>query len=122
MALVTPSEIADRLGRDLTEAEQRQVPLWIEDAEWSIQLRMGRLGVTAVDAETQRWVIAKAVAAMAQKPDNSTQVRVAVDDGSVSRSYASSTGQVSILDEWWDALGLTLPVSDGWSGGIAYRR
>jgi hypothetical protein len=31
-------------------------------------------------------------------------VAVSIDDGSVSRSYRSSRGRVTILDEWWDIL------------------
>ena len=123
MALVAPSEIADRLGRDLTEAEQRQVPLWIEDAEAAIERRMSRLGVSQVDVNDRVRVVQKAVTAMARRPDDATRVDVAVDDGRVGRTYSSSTGEVTIKDEWWDELGLAEPATDSsWSGSVAYGR
>lgn len=104
---VTPDDIAARLGRPLTSAEATQVPVWIGDAEWLISQRADRLGVT-VDPDVASRVVALAVTAMAQRPDDATQVDVAVDDGRVSRRYSSSTGRVAILDEWWAELGLSV--------------
>ena len=123
MSLVSIDQIEDRLGRPLTEAEQRQVPLWIEDAEASIEHRMQRLGVAEVDLAVMSRVVQKAVTAMAKRPDDATRVDIAVDDGRVGKTYSSSTGEVTIKDEWWDELGLTVPgVTTGWSGSIAYAR
>ena len=121
MSLVSPDQIEDRLGRPLTEAEQRQVPLWIEDAEAAIERRMSRLGVSQVDLNDRMRVVQKAVTAMAKRPDDATRVDIAVDDARVGKTYSSSTGEVTIKDEWWDELGLTVPgVTTGWSGSIAY--
>lgn len=123
MSLVSMKEIEDRLGRTLTDAEQRQVPLWIEDAEAAIERRMSRLGVTQVDLNDRARVVQKAVTAMAKRPDDATRVDIAVDDARVGKTYSSSTGEVTIKDEWWDELGLTEPgASTGWSGSIAYGR
>ena len=123
LSLVTIDQIEDRLGRPLTEAEQRQVPLWIEDAEAAIERRMSRLGVSQVDILDRVRVVQKAVTAMARRPDDATRVDIAVDDARVGKTYSSSTGEVTIKDEWWDELGLAEPVTDsGWSGSIAYGR
>ena len=123
LSLVTIDQIEDRLGRPLTGAEQRQVPLWIEDAEAAIERRMIRLGVSQVDINDRVRVVQKAVTAMAKRPDDATRVDIAVDDARVGRTYSSSTGEVTIKDEWWDELGLTEPgASTGWSGSIAYGR
>ena len=122
LSLVTIDQIEDRLGRPLTGAEQRQVPLWIEDAEAAIERRMIRLGVSKVGIDDRVRVVQKAVTAMARRPDDATRVDIAVDDARVGKTYSSSTGEVTIKDEWWDALGLALPVSDSWSGSIAYGR
>ena len=123
MPLVSIDQIEDRLGRTLTDAEQRQVPVWIGDAEASIEHRMLRLGVTQVDLSVKSRVIQKAVTAMAKRPDDATRVDIAVDDARVGKTYSSSTGEVTIKDEWWDELGLTEPgASTGWSGSIACGR
>ena len=123
MSLVSIAQIEDRLGRPLTGAEQRQVPLWIEDAEAAIERRMQRLGIPHVDMDDRVRVVQKAVTAMAKRPDDATRVDIAVDDARVGKTYSSSTGEVTIKDEWWDELGLTEPgASTGWSGSIAYGR
>ena len=123
MSLVSIVQIEDRLGRPLTGAEQRQVPIWIEDAEAAIERRMQRLGVSHVDMDDRVRVVQKAVTAMAKRPDDATRVDIAVDDARVGKTYSSSAGEVTIKDEWWDELGLTEPgASTGWSGSIAYGR
>ena len=123
LSLVTIDQIEDRLGRPLTGAEQRQVPLWIDDAEAAIERRMIRLGVSKVGIDDRVRVVQKAVTAMARRPDDATRVDIAVDDARVGKTYSSGTGEVTIKDEWWDELGLAEPVADsGWSGSIAYGR
>ena len=123
MSLVSIDQIEDRLGRPLTEAERRQVPLWIEDAEAAIERRMIRLGVSQVDVNDRVRVVQKAVTAMARRPDDATRVDVAVDDGRVGRTYSSRTGEVTIKEEWWDELGLAEPATESsWSGSVAYGR
>lgn len=52
------------------------------------------------------YVVKHAVAEHVRHPDDATQVEVRVDDGSTSRRYTSGSGRVTILDEWWDMLGL----------------
>ena len=118
---VVPQQIADRLGRDLTPAEVKQVPLWIGDAVALIEHRAQRLGVS-VDPAVQDRVVALAVVAMARKPDNSTMLDVSVDDGRTMRRFETSDGQVSITDQWWNELGLAEAVAASWSGSIPYGR
>lgn len=118
---VTPPQIADRIGRDLTPAEVRQVPLWIEDAGYLIDARAARLGVT-LDPGLRDRIVALAVVAMSHNPTGETQTRVTIDDGTVDRRRTSGSGQVTILDEWWDELGLAEVVSAEWSGSIPYGR
>ena len=118
---VTPDDIADRLGRDLTPAEVRQVPIWIADAVALIDARADRLGVTLNPVAMER-IVALAVVAMSHNPTGETQTRVTIDDGTVDRRRTSGTGQVSILDEWWDELGLAEAAGVEWSGSIPYGR
>ena len=112
---VTTDDIAKRLGRSFSTAEVAQVEAWIGDAEWLINSRAARLGLS-VDPDVQDRVVALAVVEMARNPQSETQVDVAVDDGRVSKRYSSSTGKVGITDEWWSWLGLA-----GSSGAFSTR-
>ena len=102
---VTTDDIAARLGRSLSTAEVAQVEAWIGDAEWLINSRAARLGLS-VDPDVQDRVVALAVVEMARNPNNETRIDSAVDDARVSRTISSSSGRVGITDEWWSWLGL----------------
>ena len=99
---VTPATIAVALGvaaptsGSTTEAQWQ---MWIDDALMLIEARLG--DTTLLDQAKLDYVVREAVAAMARRPDDATQVSVSVDDGSVARTYRSGTGRVTILDEWW---------------------
>ena len=54
-----------------------------------------------VDQAKLDYVVREAVASLARRPDDATQVSVSIDDGRVSRTYRSGTGRVTILEEWW---------------------
>lgn len=106
---VTPAMLAIALGTTAPETgsvTEQQWEMWIEDAEMLIDSRITDLGVTAPDQAKIDYVIREAVVAHIKRPDDATQVTVAVDDGSTSRSYKSGKGRVVILDEWWILLGL----------------
>lgn len=110
---VTPAVIATELGRSAppttNEAQWQQ---WIDDAVFLIDRRVTRLGHTdPLDPESVDYVVRHAVAAQVRRPDDATQVTVSVDDGSTSKLFRSSAGRVSILDEWWDILGLSSSTS-----------
>ncbi|MFT3871070.1 MAG: hypothetical protein QM714_00255 [Nocardioides sp.] len=103
--MVTPDDIAVELGRPLLDPGTlaiEQWEQWIADARMLIEARLGDLA--ALNQDRLDYVVRQAVAAHIRHPDDATQVAVSVDDGSVSRSYRSGRGRITILDEWWDLL------------------
>jgi hypothetical protein len=110
---VTPANLAVALGQtapDSDSPEWNQWQMWIDDADMLIQIRKDQLGITdPIDMAKLDYVVREAVVSHIRKPDDSTQVTISVDDGSSSKTYKSSKGRVTILDEWWTLLGLTNP-------------
>lgn len=109
---VTPETIAVALGvtaPDPTSPQSQQWQLWIDDAEMLIAARVDELDADAPDPGKVDYVVREAVVAQVKRPDDATQVTVSIDDGSTSKTYRSGRGRVSILDEWWDFLGLAAP-------------
>lgn len=107
---VDPAMIAVALGQTAPEVGSityNQWGMWIDDAYMLIETRQEALGVLVIDAAKLDYVVREAVVAHVKKPDDATQVSIQVDDGMTSKSYKSSKGRVSILDEWWRLLGLT---------------
>ena len=108
---VTSAQIAVALGRSAPASGSTtdlQWVMWIADALRFIQRRVTQLGADEsgiVQADLD-YVIREAVVAQVKKPDDSTQVAVSVDDGSISKSFRSGSGRVTILGEWWELLGL----------------
>lgn len=103
---VIPGDIAVELGRtapDQSSVEYAQWELWIADALFQIAKRPG-LVFDDLDPEIVDYVVRKAVVRHVRRPDDATQVTTAVDDGSTSRTYRSSAGDVHIKDEWWAML------------------
>lgn len=106
--MITPENIATALGQQPPVAgsvSSDQWQMWIDDAYMLIEVRREDLGVVT-DQQKVDYVVREAVVAQVRKPDDATQVSVQVDDGMTTRSYKSSTGRVTILDEWWTLLGL----------------
>ena len=106
---VTPAMLAVALGQTAPLAgsvTEQQWEMWIDDAEMLIEARRTTLGAEVPDEAKLDYVIRQAVVAHIKRPDDATQVTIAVDDGSSSRSYQSSKGRIEILDEWWALLGL----------------
>lgn len=106
---VTPAKLAVALGKAAPESgsvTEQQWQMWIDDAAMLIDARQSDLGLPAPDQAKIDYVIREAVVAHIKRPDDATQVTVAVDDGSTSRSYKSGRGRIVILDEWWTLLGL----------------
>ena len=103
MPYASPADVEANVGRSLTAAETAQVAKWIEWAEAAILRRMGDLAL--LDSMTVNMVITEAVTRRLRMPEPVSQVSVTVDDATVSRSYARSSGLVEILPEWWAALG-----------------
>jgi len=107
---VTPEMIAVALGKAAPtpgSLQEQQWEMWIQDAEMLIEVRKTLLKITdPIDEAKLDYVVREAVVAQVKKPDDATQVTIAVDDGSSSRTYQSGKGRVTILDEWWALLGL----------------
>jgi len=106
---VTPAMLAVALGQAAPEAEsvtEQQWQMWIDDAAMLIETRQLLLSVENLDQAKIDYVVREAVVAHIKRPDDATQVTIAIDDGSSSRSYKSGKGRVTILDEWWTLLGL----------------
>lgn len=115
---VTPETIAVALGRtaELSVPEYVQWEMWISDAKMLIDARKTALGIlTTLDVTKLDYVVREAVVAHVRRPDDATQVTVAIQDASTSRTYQSSKGRIVILDEWWTLLGLTAPTGGAWS-------
>jgi len=109
LTAVTPAMLAVALGQAAPEpasVTEQQWEMWIDDASMLIESRRLKLGVESVDQAKVDYVIREAVVAHIKRPDDATQVTIAIDDGSSSRSYQSGKGRVTILDEWWTLLGL----------------
>lgn len=107
---VTPASIATALGMETpgsSTVEYKQFNQWIDDALMLIQARVDTIDPEPTVGQARLdYVIREAVVAHANHPDDSTNVTVSVDDASTSRTYRSGKGRVSILDEWWELLGL----------------
>jgi hypothetical protein len=102
--------LAVALGQAAPESgsvTEQQWQLWIGDALMLIEDRRATLSAAVPDQAKLDYVVREAVAAHIKRPDDATQVTIAVDDGSSSRSYQSGRGRVVILDEWWTLLGLS---------------
>ena len=105
---VTPGDIAVELGRTApaTESvEHAQWEQWIADALFLIAKRLGP--VADLDEPTVDYVVRQAVSAHVKRPDDATQVEIAVDDARSSKTYRSSKGRVEIIDDWWALLSPT---------------
>lgn len=116
---VTPANIAVALGKTAPEpgsVTEQQWKMWITDAVMLIEDRRARLPAKVIDEAKRDYVVREAVVAHVRKPDDATQVTVATDDSSMSRTYQSGKGRVMILDEWWELLGLE---ADSGSGAFA---
>lgn len=95
--------IGTALGREPADvAEANQWTMWIDDALMLIDARLG--DVAELDPAKVSYVVREAVVAHIRHPDDATQVQVSIDDASMSRSYRSGTGRVTIRREWWELL------------------
>jgi hypothetical protein len=102
--------LAVALGQSAPEPDsvtEQQWKMWVDDALMLIEARRIALGESFPPEEAKLdYVVRQAVVAHIKRPDDATQVTIANDDGSSSRSYQSGKGRVVILDEWWALLGL----------------
>lgn len=107
---VTPATVAIALGQaaPIPPADE-QWQMWINDALMLIQDRTTALGVdeNSIGQAKLDYVIRESVVAHIRRPDDATQVTVSVDDGTTSKTYRSGTGRVTVIDDWWNMLGLS---------------
>jgi len=101
---VTPAQIAVELGKAVPpsgSALDQQWQSWIDQAVYLIGKRLTIADLVPADVD---YVVLQSVVAHARNPEDATQVDISVDDGSVSKRYASGSGRVRILDELWGLL------------------
>lgn len=109
---VTVTTLATALGQPAPEPHSitdQQWKAWINDALMLIEHRAEQLDANYLDIDEVKldYVVREAVTAHIKRPDDALQVSVQVDDGMTSKSYRSGSGRITILDEWWQLLGLT---------------
>lgn len=108
MAYATPTDIAERLGRDLDESESRIVDTRLEDAEELILARIPDLPEKIADGTVRERLVvmveAEAVMRLIKNPEGFTQET----DGNYSYSISSrvASGRLSIEPEEWSLLGI----------------
>ncbi|MFD6421038.1 hypothetical protein [Streptomyces sp. NPDC060198] len=90
MALATPEDLADRLGRDLTPTEERQAPVLIGDATAVILDRFPRYGTAPTVVSTK--VACAMVLRVLRNPDGKRQETI--DDYSYTIDSSRSSGEI----------------------------
>lgn len=114
MALATIGDVALALGVPTPEPESLTARQWERWLSWAEAQIVRRWPLDVLDVDAVVYVEAEAVAAKAARPDAATTIDVQVDDSRMSKRYEKSSGQVTILDEWWDMLA---PIGDGQTFG-----
>lgn len=99
MPVITYEDVEVSLGRLISDPlEQAQVTQWIADAELLILSRLGDLD--ELDQDVLAYVVREAVIARMRNPEGYQSETI--DD--YTYRHGSTSGRVSILDEWWDLL------------------
>ena len=107
MAYAVLTDVADRLGRAISESDEvTQVNTWIADAERKIARRIPDLAPRILDAkitpEDVTMVVAQAVVRKVKNPDGKQNERV--DDYSYGLVSDSAQAEIYITDEEWAIL------------------
>ncbi|MET8982135.1 hypothetical protein ABZX85_41785 [Streptomyces sp. NPDC004539] len=100
MALATLTDLEDRLGRDLTDAETRRATAWLEDASALILARFPQYA-TAPTAVSKK-VCCAMVLRVLSNPDGKRQE--SIDDYAYTVDSARSTGEVYLSEDEADEL------------------
>lgn len=95
MALATLADLADRLGRDLTDSETRRATAWLDDASALIISRFPQYE-TAPTAVSKK-VVCAMVLRVLTNPDGKRQE--SIDDYSYTVDSSRSTGEVYLSDD-----------------------
>jgi hypothetical protein len=99
-ALATPADLADRLGRDLTVAEERQAPVLLNDATAVIVDRFPRYAVTPTPVSTK--VCCAMVLRVLRNPNGLRQE--SIDDYSYTVDSSRSAGEIYLTEAEVDEL------------------
>lgn len=99
-ALATPQDLADRLGRDLSDTETRQAPSLLDDATAIITDRFPQYATAPTPASTA--VCCAMVLRVLRNPGGHRSEQI--DDYSYTVDSALSTGQLYLTDGEIDTL------------------
>ena len=127
MAYVNATDVADRLGRPISDPlEVKQVNAWIADVEATIVARVPDLADRIADGtvllDTVVRNVANAVIRKIHNPDGLTSTTVSVDDGSVTKRRDGYHGgdPLALTDLEWAQL-LPAAAAVGWSTRPAFE-
>ena len=95
MALATLDDLADRLGRDLTDEEERRATAWLEDAEALILKPFPQYATTPTAISKK--VCCAMVLRVLTNPDGKRQE--SIDDYSYTVDSSRSRGEVYLSDD-----------------------
>ena len=109
MAFAQPSDVATRLGRELTDAEFDQAAAYLDDVEAEIRLRVTDLDARADDVNFLSLVIrveSSAAKRVFMNPGGIRQHSESLDDYSQSDTLdvSISTGSLYVSDDEWRLL------------------
>lgn len=109
MAFAQPSDVATRLGRELTDAELGQAAAYLDDVEAEIRSRVSDLDARADDLNFLALVIrveASAAKRVFMNPGGIRQHSESLDDYSQSDTLdvSISTGSLYVSDDEWRLL------------------
>lgn len=115
--LTPTSDVAARLGRELTEAEGGLAFVLLGDAENMIRLRVPSGDLDDLDQDALHQVAANAVVRILRNPEGYRSESA----GAVSYTIDSrvAAGFMTILADEWALLGLTSPPANGGAFSIA---
>jgi hypothetical protein len=100
VTLATLQDLEDRLGRELTDAEERQATAWLADATALILKHFPQYAATPTDVSTK-----VCCAMVLRKLDNPNGKRQeSIDDYSYTIDSSRSRGEVYLSDEEMDEL------------------
>lgn len=100
MALATLTDLADRLGRDLTASEARRATAWLADATALILKPFPQYATTPTDVSKK--VCCAMVLRVLNNPDGKRQE--ALDDYSYTIDSSRSRGEVYLSDDEFEEL------------------
>ncbi|QXE36206.1 phage Gp19/Gp15/Gp42 family protein [Streptomyces sp. GMY02] len=95
VALATLDDLADRLGRDLTDEEQRRATAWLDDATALILKRFPQYATTPTAISTK--VCCAMVLRVLGNPEGKRQE--SIDDYSYTIDSSRSRGEVYLSDD-----------------------